>query len=150
MLLSDALLAVLVWLAAYELQSIWGRWETFSGQRGLQTAMVVGGFAAAVWIGLRSLMGLYPGYGLSSERRLRRHTYSVVGAFAAVIFATALIPLGSISSTFGPFELVGRLPRLLLALSFVGLLLLSPGAGFGAVGDVEARYLGQTRGRHRR
>src|SRR5829696_2401298 len=110
LLMSDALLAVLVWLAAYELQSIWGRWETFSGQRGLQTAMVVGGFAVAVWIGLRTLMGLYPGYGLSSEERLRRHTYSVVGAFAAVIFATALIPLGSISSTFGPFELVGRLP----------------------------------------
>lgn len=126
LLLSDALLAVLVWLAAYEVQSFWGRWETFSGQRGLQTAMVVGGFAVAVWIGLRSLMGLYPGYGLSSEERLRRHTYSVVGAFAAVIFATALIPLGSISSTFGPFELLGRLPRLLLALSFVGLLLLSP------------------------
>jgi Undecaprenyl-phosphate galactose phosphotransferase WbaP len=72
------------------------------------------------------VMGLYPGYGLSSEERLRRHTYSVIGAFAAVIFATALIPLGSITSTFGPFELVGRLPRLLLALSFVGLLLLSP------------------------
>jgi Undecaprenyl-phosphate galactose phosphotransferase WbaP len=126
LLLSDALLAAAVWLAAYELQSIWGRWETFSGQRGLQTAMVVGGFAVAVWIGLRSVMGLYPGYGLSSEERLRRHTYSVVGAFAAVIFATALIPLGSISSTFGPFELMGRLPRLLLALSFVGLLLLSP------------------------
>ena len=27
MLLSDALLAVLVWLAAFELQSIWGLWE---------------------------------------------------------------------------------------------------------------------------
>ena len=100
LLLSDALLAVLVWLAAYELQGIWGRltvigWEGFP----LQTAMVVGVFAVAVWIGLRSLMGLYPGYGLSSEERLRRHTYSVVGAFAAVIFATALIPLGSASNS---------------------------------------------------
>ena len=57
LLLSDALLAVLVWLAAYELQGIWGRltvigWEGFP----LQTAMVVVFFAVAVWIGLRSLM----------------------------------------------------------------------------------------------
>jgi hypothetical protein len=29
LLLSDALLAVLVWLAAFELQSIWGLWEGF-------------------------------------------------------------------------------------------------------------------------
>jgi hypothetical protein len=55
LLLSDAFLAVLVWLAAYELQGIWGRltvigWEGFPRQ----TAMVVGAFAVAVWIGLRS------------------------------------------------------------------------------------------------
>jgi Undecaprenyl-phosphate galactose phosphotransferase WbaP len=125
--LSDALLGVLVWLAAYELQSILGRWSTFaSSAKGLQTAMVVGVFAVAVWIGLRTLMGLYPGYGLSSEERLRRHTYSVVGALAAVSFATILIPLGVITSKYGPIALVGRVPRLLLALGFVGLLLLSP------------------------
>jgi hypothetical protein len=117
LLLSDALLAVLVWLAAFELQSIWGLWEGF-GEGGPQTAVVVGVFAVAVWIGLRTLMGLYPGYGLSSEERLRRHTYSVVGTLAAVSFA--------IASRLGTFEVVGRLPRLLLALGFVGLLLLSP------------------------
>ena len=122
LLLSDALLAVLVWLAAYELQSIFGRWGDFPRP----TALVVGVFAVAVWIGLRSLMGLYPGYGLSSEERLRRHTYSVVGTFAAVAFTTVLIPLGFITSTFGPIDLVGRVPRLLLALGFVGLLLLPP------------------------
>jgi Undecaprenyl-phosphate galactose phosphotransferase WbaP len=117
LLLSDALLAVLVWLAAFELQSIWGLWEGF-GEGAPQTAVVVGVFAVAVWIGLRTLMGLYPGYGLSSEERLRRHTYSVVGTLAAVSFA--------IASRLGTFEVVGRLPRLLLALGFVGLLLLSP------------------------
>jgi len=119
---SDALLAVLVWLAAYELQGIWGSWNDFP----MQTAMVVGGFAVTMWIGLRSTMGLYPGYGLNSAERLRRHTYSVVGAFAAVLFAIALIPLGVMTSNFGSFDLVGGLPRLLLALGFVGLLLLSP------------------------
>jgi di/tricarboxylate transporter len=49
LLLLDALLAVLVWLAAYELQSIWGRlivigWEGFPPL----TAMVIGVFAVAV------------------------------------------------------------------------------------------------------
>jgi Undecaprenyl-phosphate galactose phosphotransferase WbaP len=124
LLLSDALLAVLVWLAAFELQSIWGMWEGFR-EGAPQTAVVVGVFAVAVWIGLRTLMGLYPGYGLSSEERLRRHTYSVVGTLAAVSFAIAL-NLGTIASRLGTFEVVGRLPRLLLALGFVGLLLLSP------------------------
>jgi Undecaprenyl-phosphate galactose phosphotransferase WbaP len=126
LLLSDAFLAVLVWLAAYELQGIWGRltvigWEGFP----LQTAMVVGVFAVAVWIGLRSLMGLYPGYGLSSAERLRRHTYSVVGVLAAVSFAIAL-DLRDITPKFEFFDLYGNFPRLILALGFVGILLLSP------------------------
>jgi Undecaprenyl-phosphate galactose phosphotransferase WbaP len=124
LLLSDALLAGLVWLAAFELQSIWGMWEGFR-EGAPQTAVVVGVFAVTVWIGLRTVMGLYPGYGLSSEERLRRHTYSVVGTLAAVSFAIAL-NLGAIASRLGTFEVVGRLPRLLLALGFVGLLLLSP------------------------
>jgi hypothetical protein len=56
------LLAALVWVAAYEVQSLWSRltvigWEGFPPQ----TAMVVAVFAVAVWIGLRALMGLYPG-----------------------------------------------------------------------------------------
>jgi hypothetical protein len=126
LLLSDALVAVLVWLAAYELQSIWGRltvigWEGFPPQ----TAMVIGAFAVAVWIGLRALMGLYPGYGLSSAERLRRHTYSVVGVLAAVSFAIAL-DLRDITPKFEFFDLYGNFPRLILALGFVGILLLSP------------------------
>jgi hypothetical protein len=125
LLLSDALVAVLVWIVAYDLQSIWGWWEGFPGRRGLQTAIVAGVFAVAVWIELRSLLGLYPGYGLSLEERLRRHTYSVVGTLAAVSFAIAL-NLGAIAENFGTFELYSNFPRLLLALGFVGLLLLSP------------------------
>jgi hypothetical protein len=126
LLLSDALVAVLVWLAAYELQSIWGRltvigWEGFPPQ----TAMVIGAFAVAVWIGLRALMGLYPGYGLSSAERLRQHTYSVVGALAAVSFAIAL-NLRDTAPKFEFFELYGSFPRVLLALGFAGILLLSP------------------------
>jgi hypothetical protein len=53
LLSSDALLAVPIWLAAYELQDIWGRylvlgWEGYPPQ----TAMVIGVFAVAAWIGL--------------------------------------------------------------------------------------------------
>jgi hypothetical protein len=126
LLLSDALAAVLVWLAAYELQGIWARltvigWEGFP----LQAAMVVGVFAVAVWIGLRSLMGLYPGYGLSSAEWLRRHTYSVVGVLAAVAIA---LDLKDITPKFEFFDLYvyGNFPRLLLVLGFMGILLLSP------------------------
>jgi hypothetical protein len=128
LLLSDALVAVLVWLAAYELQSIWGRltvigWEGFPPL----TAMVIGVFAVAVWIGLRSSIGLYPGYGLSSAERLRRHTYSVVGAFAAVSFAIVL-DLRDTAPKFDLFELALYVdfPRLLLVLGFGGIFLLSP------------------------
>ena len=121
MVLSDAVLAVVVWLVAYELQDSFGRWNEFPRQ----TAVVAGVFAVAVWIGLRSLMGLYPGYGMSPAERLRRHTYSVVATLAAVSFAISVKLFGAISQ-LGSFELVGRLPRLLLALGFGGILLLSP------------------------
>ena len=124
--LSDAVLAVLVWLAAYELQSILDRWNLMGwANYPLRTAMVVGVFAVAVWIGLRYLMGLYPGYGLSSAERLRRHTYSVLGAAAAVSIVIVL-GLGDIAARFGDFEFYKSFPRLLLALGFVGILLLSP------------------------
>ena len=126
LLLSDALLAVVVWLAAYKLQNILGRytvigWEGFP----LQTAMVIGFFAVAVWIGLRSLMGLYPGYGLSLAETLRRHVYSVGGALVAVSFVIAL-DLRERAPEFFVFELYGIFPNLLLVLGFGGILLLSP------------------------
>jgi hypothetical protein len=72
-------------------------------------------------------MGLYPGYGLSSTERLRRHTYSVVGAFAAVSFAIVL-DLRDTAPKFDlfVFELYVDFPRLLLVLGFGGILLLSP------------------------
>ena len=125
LLLSDALLAVPVWLAAFELQRILGRWNLMGWEGYPRTsAMVIGVFAVAVWIGLRALMGLYPGYGLSPEERLRWHTYSVVGA-AAVSIAIVL-GFGDMASRLGPFKFYENFPRLLLALGFVGLLLLSP------------------------
>jgi FlaA1/EpsC-like NDP-sugar epimerase len=60
------------------------------------------------------LLGMYPGYGLDSVEQLRRHTYSVVAVLAILsIFAMA-------------FHVGDLLSRLLLALVFLGLLVLAP------------------------
>ena len=124
--LSDALLAALVWLAAYELQNSMGWWPLMRWVGNPPaTTMVVAGFAVAVWIGLRYLMGLYPGHALSQAQRLRRHAYSVVGALVAVSFIMAFLRR-PIDSMFGFFQLVGGFPHVLLTLGFVGLLLLAP------------------------
>jgi Undecaprenyl-phosphate galactose phosphotransferase WbaP len=105
---SDILLALLVWIGAYVLQSIWGKGPLST------VAMVTVIPIVAVWIGLRWLMGLYPGYGLNPAERLRRHTYSVFGALAILaVFATA-------------FQIGILLSRLLLALGFTGLLFVAP------------------------
>lgn len=108
LILSDIFLASLVWSVAYVFQSIWGR-------GGLsEVAVAVVAPSVAVWIGLRLLLGLYPGYGLDTAERLRRHTYSVFATLAILaIFALAL-------------QIGGSLSRLLLMSAVVGLLLLAP------------------------
>jgi Undecaprenyl-phosphate galactose phosphotransferase WbaP len=108
LVLSDVFLACLVWLAAYALQSILGGGE-LSG-----VAVAVVAPSVAVWIGLRLLLGLYPGYGLDSVERLRRHVYSVFTTLAVL----AVFAVG--------FQIGDLLSRLLLALAFLGLLFLTP------------------------
>jgi len=67
-----------------------------------------------VWVGLRALLGLYPGYGLDNVEELRRQTYTVAASLAITsIFALA-------------FQVGVLLSRLLLGSGFVGLLLLAP------------------------
>jgi Undecaprenyl-phosphate galactose phosphotransferase WbaP len=114
LVMSDALLAVLAWLVVYDLQNISGSWQGFfSSARAVQTATEVGVFVA-VWIGLRSLMRLYPGYGLSSAERLRRHTYSVLATLAIVAVYVA------------GFQVEHLLSQATVIMVFLGLLLLSP------------------------
>jgi FlaA1/EpsC-like NDP-sugar epimerase len=108
LIVSDALLAVLVWWLAAVLQGVWGR--------GALSALSVATIApiALGWVAIRALLGLYPGYGLDSIERLRRHTYSAVATVALLtIFAAA-------------FQVGDRLSRLLLALVFLGLLVSGP------------------------
>jgi Undecaprenyl-phosphate galactose phosphotransferase WbaP len=112
LIFSDFLVASAIWVAAFELQSVWGQ--------GMLSPVAVAATApsVAVWIGLRLLLGLYPGYGLGSPERLRRHTYSVFAALSIL----AVFAVG--------FQFGDQLSRLLLILAFLGLLFLPPIVGY--------------------
>ena len=107
-ILSDVLLATLIWSVAYVLQGIWGRGPLS------EIAIMVIIPSVVAWIGLRAMLGLYPGYGLDWVEELRRHTYSVF----ATLSITAIFALA--------FQFGDLLSRLLLVGGFLGLLLLSP------------------------
>lgn len=108
MVLSDVLLALLVWQAAAVLQSVWGQ-GTLSGVALASIAPNV-----LVWVGLRALLGLYPGYGMDQVEELRRQTYAV----SATLAITAVFALAA--------QVGDSLSRLLLVMNFLGLLLLAP------------------------
>src|SRR5215218_6105217 len=108
LLFSDVLLALLVWWAATVLQD--------ALRQGYLLDASVAGAAANVgaWVGLRALLGLYPGYGLDYVEELRRQTYAVAAALAITsIFALA-------------FQVGDRLSRPLLVAGYFGLLILAP------------------------
>lgn len=105
---SDVLLALATWWLASAFQDIWGK-GTLS-EVAIATMVPV----VAVWVGLRALLGLYPGYGLGQVEELRRHTYALFAAVAML----AVFALG--------FKVGGMLSRLLLVSFFLGLLLLTP------------------------
>ena len=105
---ADILVAVLIWTVAYRLHGVWA-------ERSLSEVARVSTLPSlAIWIGMRALLGLYPGYGLDSVERLRRHVYSVGVAVAILaVFAFAL-------------KIGDSLSRLTLSLTFLGLLLVAP------------------------
>lgn len=105
---SDVFLAVVIWQAASMVQGVWGQGELST----VATAAIVPVFV--VWVGLRALLGLYPGYGLDSVEELRRHTYSVFGTLAVL----AVFAVGS--------QVGDLISRLLLLSAFVGLLVFPP------------------------
>jgi Undecaprenyl-phosphate galactose phosphotransferase WbaP len=108
LVLSDVLLAVLICTVAYTLQNVWGEGKLSDVARAVTVPSI------AVWIGLRVLLGLYPGYGLDSVERLRRHVYSV----CATVAILAVFALG--------IQFGGLLSRLVLLLTFLGLLFITP------------------------
>ena len=112
LILSDVLLALLVWVSALPLQDLWGRGPL------TQVSAAAPVFLITVWIGVRALFGLYPGYGLDTVEQLRRHIY--VTSITLAIMAILAVGLN-----------VGHLlSRLQLALIFLGLLVLTPFARY--------------------
>src|SRR5215212_375226 len=108
LMLSDVLLAVLIWQAASVVQDIWGQGVISEVAAFSIVPNVV------VWIGLRVLLGLYPGYGLDSAEELRRQTYAVVSTLGiTTVFALAL-------------HVGDLLSRLLMFAGFLGLALMGP------------------------
>ena len=108
LIFSEAVLALLVWCLASVLQGVWGQGALSASSVAILAPVTVG------WVAIRALLGLYPGYGLDSVERLRRHTYSAFATLALLaIFAVA-------------FQVGDRLSRLLLVLVFLGLLVLGP------------------------
>jgi Undecaprenyl-phosphate galactose phosphotransferase WbaP len=111
LVLLDASVALLIWeVSALLLWSIWARDELAGG------TVAVLAPSLAVWLGLRALLGLYPGYGLDWVEQLRRHAY---GGFATV----AIIAIFAVS--LGLTDLFPRLLMLLVLVS-LGLLILPP------------------------
>ncbi len=91
----------------------WGASYLFQGTWSLGSVLPLALSTVVVWAGLRGLLGLYPGYGLDSVERLRRHVYSVFAAFAIVAV---------ISLEFGG----GGTPLYQLGLVYLGLLVAAP------------------------
>jgi hypothetical protein len=67
-----------------------------------------------LWIVLRALLGLYPGYGVDYAEELRRQTYAMAAALAMTSIFALVFHVGNLLS------------RLLLVASFLGLLISAP------------------------
>lgn len=105
---SDVLLAVVVWLVALAFQVVFGQGQLSQ----IATISIVPNIVA--WVGLRAVLGLYPGYGLDQVEELRRQTFAL-GATLAIITVFAF------ASQVGD-----SLSRLLLLGWALGLLLIAP------------------------
>jgi Undecaprenyl-phosphate galactose phosphotransferase WbaP len=108
LVLADAFFALVVWGTAAVGKSILGPGELSD------VAVAAIAPSVVIWVGLRALLGLYPGYGLDAAERLRRHVYSVFATLAVL----AVFAVG--------FKVGEALSRGLLACAFLGLLFLSP------------------------
>ena len=111
---TDLWLSLLVWGTAAALHRIW------DNDAYLRATVVAVMTVIIVWLGLRALLGLYPGYGLDSAELVRRHTYATFATLGIV----AIFALG--------FQVGDLLSRPLLGMVFLGLLFLTPSAQYAA------------------
>lgn len=108
LIFSDVVLAFLIWEVACVAQIL----RAPGSLSGIVVASIVP--ITLVWIGLRAIQGLYPGYGMDEAEELRRQTYALLATLAS----TAILALA--------FQVGDRLSRFLLILVFTGLLFLAP------------------------
>ncbi len=102
---SDVLLALALWRAAHLLQGIWGHGALSPYALASVVPNVV------VWVGLRALLGLYPGYGLGQVEELRRHVFALFATLAiTTVFAFASNIDGSLSRLLVFAWILGLLP----------------------------------------
>jgi di/tricarboxylate transporter len=72
LILGDFLLALLIWRASSILRDIWGHGPLWEMTAVTMVAVIT------TWVGLRALLGLYPGYGLDAAEQLRRQAAAEV------------------------------------------------------------------------
>lgn len=84
---SDVVLALAVWGVAILIRAAWGT-GTIGGV--FPTSTLAGVLPVAVWVSLRALLGLYPGYGIDAAEKLRRQSYATLGA---LLIASAFLGL---------------------------------------------------------
>jgi len=105
---TDILLALALWQVALILQGLWGHGALSSFALASMVPNVV------VWVGLRSLLSLYPGYGLGQVEELRRQVFALFATLAiTTVFAFAS-------------DVDDSLSRMLLFVWALGLLLIAP------------------------
>jgi Undecaprenyl-phosphate galactose phosphotransferase WbaP len=108
LMFSDILLAMAVWQAAIVLQVVLGRGPLL----GITVASMASN--AAVWIGLRATLGVYPGYGLGVVEELRRQTLALLATLTIIVVVAFASQIGD------------SLSRILLFAWSLGLLMLAP------------------------
>ena len=108
LLLFDVVFALAVWEVVILARAAWSM-----GAVSVPTLVsIIPG--VAVWIVLRALLGLYPGYGLSSVEELRRQTYATLGTFTTIAIFALVLQVGD------------NMSRFVLCTGFLALLVLAP------------------------
>ena len=105
---SDIMLALAMWQVASVLQRAFGNGQLTD----IAAASIVPSTVA--WVGLRTLQGLYPGYGLDQVEELRRHTFALLATLTIILVFAFASHVG------------GALSRILLFGWALGLLMAAP------------------------
>ncbi|WP_166178462.1 undecaprenyl-phosphate galactose phosphotransferase WbaP [Rubrobacter tropicus] len=108
LVLVDCALALAVWQLAILLRAF------FMGGSVSEVTVVGVLPIVTVWVGLRALLGLYPGYGMNPVEELRRQTYAVLATLAITATFAVAVQVDDVVS------------RSVLAMGCAGLLLCAP------------------------